>query len=160
MTRPHITINWSKVGQVIRKALWKTFVWILFTVIASCLPLVLTLGFYMITEKHIDEVKYIRDIMLVAYTIVVSLFAMSLDLERNLKLPTRTVFACISFFSALICGGIYFSIFGMNISGEDVPAESFWTFFYIALGLSVLHFLFVIIIEVISSIRDIQNAAT
>lgn len=158
MVIPHITINWRKVGRIIRKSAWKTFIWILFTVVASCLPLVLTLGFYKITEKRIDEVKYIRDIMLIAYTIIVSLFGMSLDVDRNLGLPTRITFACFSFFSALICGGIYFSIFGMNISGEDVPADSFWIFLYIALGFSILHFLFVIIIESISCIRNEINS--
>ena len=151
MGRSQKKVDWAK---VIRKALWKTFTWTCFTVLASSLPLLLTLGFYKITGKGINEVKYIRDIMLVAYTIIVSLFAMSLDIEKNLKLSTRIIFACISFLSALTCGGIYFSIFGMNIAGEDVPTGSFLNFLYIALGLSIAHFLLVIILEGISCLRD------
>ena len=154
MDEPHVKIPW---GKVFKRAFWKTFYWFGVTVVASTLPLLLTLGFYKITGKGTNDVravKYIRDIVLIAYTIIVSLLAMVLDEEKNLGGRTRAFLSLFSFFSSFICGGIYFFIFGINISGEDVADSSFFPFFCISLVLSVIHLIFVFIVETVSYKRS------
>lgn len=158
MDETPVKIPW---GKVFKRAFWKTFYWFWVTVVASTLPLILILGFYKITGKgnnDVKAVKYIRDIMLIAYTIIVSLLAIVLDEEKNLDGRTRAFFSLFSFFSSFACGGIYFFIFGMNISGEDIADSSFGPFFCIALILSVIHLIFVFVVEALSYKRTEEEA--
>lgn len=143
--------------KILGHACWRTFLWFIFSVVFPVLPLAAVIGFYNITGiggNEVTKVKYIRDIILIAWTITISIVGIALDDEKELKVQARTVFSIIAFICTVICTACYFLIFGVNISGKDIAEADVPTFFWFAVGVSILHLVLVFIIEIISYKRS------
>lgn len=146
--------------KIFGHACWRTFLWFIFTVVFPVLPLAAVIGFCKITGmggNEITKAKYIRDIILIAWTITISIIGIVWDDEKNLGLRVRAFFSIIALICTFFCTSHYFSIFGVNISGKDIAEADVPTFLWFAVGVTILHLVLVFIIEIIISYKQSKN---